>query len=67
MNVIRNILGDRKSKNKKSIMSTQEENYMDCPFCGQLISDNGPSANVGTFYRGDKVKCPNCGKIVTAG
>ena len=38
--------------------------YLDCPYCGHLISDNNPT---GDSYdvdltEGQIVKCPSCGK-----
>jgi predicted RNA-binding Zn-ribbon protein involved in translation (DUF1610 family) len=42
---------------------TFEERYFDCPACGALVSDNGPSSNTHKFSVGSYVPCPECGVI----
>lgn len=49
----------------KSVRYTEQvERYFDCPYCDELISDNGTAGNVDTILSGDVVVCPKCGKEI---
>lgn len=39
------------------------ERFLDCPYCGKLISDY-ENLDKEEISAGEKIKCPECGKMI---